>query len=71
MDEVEKQYKGQVKFVRVDMTTEKGKELAGKYYVFGTPTIVLYDEEGEETNRLTGYQSAETLTKAIDELLGK
>jgi len=69
VDGIEKQYKGQVKFIRVDMDAEAGKELAGKYYIFGHPTIVLYNEEGKEVNRLTGYHSAESLTKALDELL--
>ena len=71
MDGIEKQYKGQVKFIRVDMDTQAGKDLAGKYYIFGHPIIVLYNEEGEEVNRLTGYHSAESLTKAINDLLEK
>ena len=71
MDGLEAQYKGQVKFIRVDVATQGGKDLAGQYYVFGTPVIVLYNEEGEEVKRLIGYHSAESLDKAINELLGK
>ncbi len=66
MDEVEKQYKD-IKFVRVDMATQEGKDLAGQYYVFGTPIMVVF-KGGREVNRLMGYQSAESLTVAFDAL---
>jgi thioredoxin-like negative regulator of GroEL len=68
VDGVEKQYKGQIKFIRVNMATQEGKDLAGQYYVFGTPVMVLF-KEGKEANRLIGYQSAESLTAAFDALL--
>jgi thioredoxin 1 len=68
VDGIEKQYKGQIKFIRVDMATQEGKDLAGQYYVFGTPVIILF-KEGKEVNRLIGYQSAESLTVAFDALL--
>ncbi len=71
MDGIEAQYKGQVKFIRVDVATQEGRDLAGKYYVFSVPIMVLYNEEGEEVNRLIGYHSAESLSKAINELLEK
>ena len=70
MNEVEKQYKGQIKFIRVDMATEEGKDLAGQYYVFGTPVIILF-KGGEEVGRLISYQSPESLTVAFDALLEK
>ena len=66
MDGIEKQYKD-VKFIRVDMATQEGKDLAGQYYVFGTPVLVLH-KQGKEVNRLMGYQSAESLTVAFDAL---
>ncbi len=68
MDGVEKQYKD-IKFIRVDMATQEGKDLAGQYYVFGTPVLVLHNY-GKKVNRLMGYQSAESLTVAINALLG-
>jgi thioredoxin-like negative regulator of GroEL len=70
VDGVEKQYKGQIKFLRVDMATEEGKDLAGQYYVFGTPVIIMF-REGKEVGRLMSYQSAESLTSALDGLLEK
>ena len=66
MDGVEKQYKD-IKFVRVDVATQEGKDLAGQYYVFGTPVLVLHNQ-GKEVGRLMGYQSAESLTSAFDAL---
>ena len=70
MNEVEKQYKGQIKFIRVDMATEEGKDLAGQYYVFGTPVIITF-KGGKEVGRLISYQSPESLTVAFDALLEK
>ncbi len=70
MDGIEKQYRGQIKFIRVDMATQEGKDLAGQYYVFGTPVMVLF-KDGKEVNRLIGYQSAESLAVAFDALLEK
>lgn len=70
MNEVEKQYKGRIKFIRVDMATEEGKDLAGQYYVFGTPVIIMF-KGGEEVGRLMSYQSPESLTSALDDLLAK
>ena len=69
MDGIEKQYKD-IKFIRVDITTQEGKDLAGQYYVFGTPVIIMF-KGGEEAGRLMGYQSGERLTSAFDALLGK
>jgi thioredoxin-like negative regulator of GroEL len=70
VNEVEKQYKGRIKFIRVDMATEEGKDLAGQYYVFGTPVIIMF-KRGEEVGRLMSYQSPEILTRALDDLLAK
>jgi len=70
VDGTEKQYKGQLKFVRVDVATQEGKDLAGQYYVFGTPVMVMF-KGGKEVGRLMGYQSAESLTSALDDLLEK
>jgi thioredoxin-like negative regulator of GroEL len=69
VDEVEKQYKD-IKFIRVDMATQEGKDLAGQYYVFGTPVIIMF-KEGKEVGRLMSYQSSESLTGALDDLLEK
>ena len=70
MNEVEKQYKGQIKFIRVDMATQEGKDLAGQYYVFGTPVMIMF-QGGKEVGRLISYQSPESLTVAFDALLEK
>jgi thioredoxin-like negative regulator of GroEL len=70
VNEVEKQYKRQIKFIRVDMATERGKDLAGQYYVFGTPVIIMF-KGGKEVGRLMSYQSPESLTSALDDLLEK
>jgi thioredoxin-like negative regulator of GroEL len=52
------------------MATQEGKDLAGQYYVFGTPVIIMF-KGGEEVGRLMSYQSPESLTSALDDLLGK
>ncbi|MDH4135367.1 MAG: thioredoxin family protein [Anaerolineae bacterium] len=70
VNEVEKQYKGKIKFIRVDMATQEGKDLAGQYYVFGTPVIIMF-KGGEEVGRLISYQAPESLTSALDDLSEK
>ena len=70
MDGIEKQYRGQIKFIRVDMATQEGKDLAGQYYVFGTPVMIMF-QGGKEVGRLISYQSPESLTVAFDALLEK
>ena len=58
-------------FVSLKINAEQGegKDLAKSYQVSGYPTILFFNEKGEEIHRLVGYQSAvkfkETLEVAV------
>jgi cytochrome c-type biogenesis protein len=58
------------RFVRVDVTTSRGRALADRYGVRGTPTYVLLDEHGVERARLLGESSSEELAAAVERAFG-
>jgi thioredoxin 1 len=62
-DELENQYDGQIKFVRLD--TEKGPGIAEKYHVIAIPTILIF-QNAREVNRLLGFQDRSTLKPLLD-----
>ena len=46
---------------------DENGELAGKFQIRNIPTMVHVDSEGKELSRLVGAQSAETLTKLLND----
>jgi len=48
----------------------EGKELAERYGIRGTPTIVIVDSDGNEKKRIVGVPSEDTLRKDIEKILG-
>ena len=50
----------QSKAIPVLVDVDEQYELASRYGIEALPTIVVFDENGKELNRLIGYQSAET-----------
>jgi len=68
VDELETEYRGEVKFVRIDIDTERGKELARQHAFIGQPTFIFFNAEGEEVRRLQGPQTQETLEMVLDQI---
>ena len=66
---IEDKYGQDFKIVHINVATNKDK--VGEYNVFGTPTMIMFDESGRQVQRLMGYQSPEDLEKAIDRVLGR
>lgn len=56
--------------VRIDVTTARGRALAARHGVRGTPTFVLFDESGAETARLLGETSREDVAAAVERAFG-
>jgi thioredoxin-related protein len=52
-----------------DMTTEK--QFAEHYKVMYTPTLLFFDEQGEQVLRLNGYYSPDKFSVALDYVAGK
>jgi thioredoxin 1 len=61
--ELDKEYYGNVKFVRLDV--EKNPEIAQRYHVTTVPTILVI-RNSQEVNRLLGFQSRSTLKFVLD-----
>lgn len=58
------------KLVEVDVATSKGRALAARHFVRGTPTFVLLDEAGIERGRILGEQSADIVSDALTKAFG-
>ncbi|MCK4889536.1 MAG: thioredoxin family protein [Candidatus Aminicenantes bacterium] len=65
MDEIEKEYKDQVKVVFHDVWTSEGKPFAGKYKIRLIPTQVFLDSEGKEYFRHEGFFPKEDIIKIL------
>jgi len=68
-DAVAKKFGGQVKVTRVDV--EKDKDAAKRYSIEAKPPAFVILVEGKVTRRLEGLQSADELSAALDEALGR
>lgn len=58
------------RMVRVDVATAHGRALANRFGVRGTPTVILFDENGAETGRLLGETSREDVAAAVERATG-
>ena len=65
MEEIEKEYKGQVKVVFYDVWTPEGKPYAYKYKIRLIPTQVFLDKDGKEYFRHQGFFPKEELVKVL------
>ena len=65
MEEIEKEYEGQVKVVFYDVWTEAGRPYAEKYSIRAIPTQVFLDKDGKEYYRHTGFFPKEELIKIL------
>lgn len=55
LDEIEKEYAGQVEVVFYDVWTPAGRPYAQKYRIRGIPTQIFLDKDGNEYFRHVGY----------------
>lgn len=69
MDGLEEQYQDQIAFQHIDANTGEGPAIVRTYQIAGHPTILLYDNEGQEVNRLLGPQTVEALEQALQQIL--
>ena len=58
------------RIVKVDVTTARGRALAARHGIRGTPTFVLFDEAGSEVTRLLGERSKEEVALAVERAFG-
>jgi len=59
------QYEGKLKIVKIDI--DNSQDLAMEYKVVSVPTIVFL-KDGQEVDRVVGFQSADSLKQKFDGL---
>ncbi len=67
MDEIKKEYAGQVKVVFHDVWTDEGKPYAEKFKIRLIPTQVFLDKDGKEYFRHEGFFPKEELVKILEQ----
>jgi len=67
-EEVSKDYKGKVSFVKLD--TENESDLAQNFEVMGIPTLLVLNK-GKEVGRIVGFLPKQMLKSKIDNILSE
>lgn len=62
-EELAGQYAGKVTFAK--MNVDENTEMPSKLGTYSIPTLIIF-KDGEEVNRIVGYNSKEKLAAAID-----
>ena len=65
MEEIKKEYKGQVQVIFYDVWTPEGKPFAYKYKIRLIPTQVFLDKDGKEYFRHEGFFAKAELVKVL------
>lgn len=65
MDEIKKEYAGQVKVVFYDVWTQEGSPFASQYKIRVIPTQVFLDKNGQEYFRHEGFFPKEELIEVL------
>ncbi len=71
VDGIRQKYRKQLNVVYVSLDRSDGKKLAKQYGVFGTPTFLLLDSEGNQVNILRGSLPLPVLEQAIEDLIAQ
>jgi thiol-disulfide isomerase/thioredoxin len=65
VDGLEKQYKGKLIIIRLDIQTATGRALAPIYGFQYTPTFIFFNPEGKEVWRSIGSLDTSLITNAL------
>ncbi|MDD5258878.1 MAG: thioredoxin family protein [bacterium] len=65
MDDIKKEYQGQVEVVFYDVWTAAGRPYGEKYQIRAIPTQVFLDKDGKEYSRHVGFFPKEELVKIL------
>jgi thioredoxin 1 len=67
-EELSKEYKGKVKFLKLD--TEKETTLAQSFEVMGIPTLLIMNK-GKEVDRIVGFGPKPSIKQKIEEITSR
>ena len=59
-----------MRFEKIRLKTEEGKRLSRELNIMSTPTILMLDDNGVETERIVGIPSETSLKNKIESRLG-
>jgi len=65
LDELEKEYEGELRIVFHDVWTQEGRPYAEKYGIRGIPTQVFLDSDGKEFFRNVGFFPKDRILEVI------
>ncbi len=65
IEDIKKEYQGQVEVVFYDVWTEAGRPYGEKYQIRAIPTQVFLDKDGKEYFRHLGFFPKEELVKVL------
>ena len=69
MNGIRRETRGQLDVVYVSMDEARGRDLAREYGVYGTPTLLLLDRDGNQVNVLRGSFPETIIERAVSDLL--
>jgi thiol:disulfide interchange protein DsbD len=52
-------------YIAVKIDTDDHPDLSSQYGIYGLPTIIIFDSNGQEIKRIEGYQSASQLLSQL------
>ena len=70
VDRLEKELEGQAEVLRVNVMTRLGLEIARKYGVRATPTLLIFDGEGSVVYSQPGTPNRDAVHQAVAQLAG-
>ncbi len=69
VDGLEQQYAEQLVVKRINANTGDGPTVMRHYKLLGHPTVLIFDEQGQEVERVVGPQSRDTIENALQQSL--
>ena len=61
VDGIEKDLQGRARVVRLNVSNELGREVAGTYGIRGVPAVVVLDRKGQVVHQHAGIPSRKTV----------
>lgn len=52
-------------YIAVKIDTDDNPDLSSRYAIYGLPTIIIFNSNGQEIKRIEGYQSASQLMSQL------
>jgi thiol-disulfide isomerase/thioredoxin len=71
VDEIRRKYGGRANFVYVNVSRDEGERIGREHGIIGTPTLLLLDSEGRQTNVLRGTLPKSVIEQAVQDLVAR